>query len=144
MSTGPKSDYDEVPHDHTVISARSDYAIRYVPSSSASDNQLNNPTTNGNSEASNAPLNTENCQCQEPKDDLPSDTQNVIRKIDKLTKLNTETSKNGNEGRPKDPRSKRLENHKRQIQQSASPRVSSSKSPTKQKLELPRLLRIIS
>lgn len=102
MSTGPKPDYDDLSYDHTVISVRRDYAVCYVLASSASDDQLNNRTTKGKPEASNAPLNTENGQCQEPKDNLRSDTPNISGKMDKLTQINTKTSQEGNEGRSKD------------------------------------------
>jgi hypothetical protein len=100
MSTGPKSDYDELPHGHTVISAQCDHALCYALASSVSDDQLNNRTAKSKSEASNAPLNTENGQCQETKDNLPSDRKTVIGKMDKITQLNTKTSQEGNIGRP--------------------------------------------
>jgi hypothetical protein len=102
MPTGPKPDYDELPHDHKVILARCDYAVCYVLASSASDDQLNNRTTKGKYEVCSTPLNTENGQCQEPKDNPPSNTQNVIGKMDKLTQLNTKTLQEGKQGQSED------------------------------------------
>jgi hypothetical protein len=102
MFTSPKPDYDELPHDHKVILARCDYAVCYVLASFAFDNRLNNCTTKGKYEVCSTPLNTENGQCQEPKDNLPSETQNVIGKTDKLTQLITKTSRKGKQGQSGD------------------------------------------
>jgi len=102
MSSSPEPDYDELPHNHTVISARCDYAICYVLASSASGDRLNNRTTKGKHEVCNSPPNTENSKIQEAKNTLSSDAQNALGKMDNLTQLNSKTSPERNEGRLKD------------------------------------------